>query len=90
LVNRPPEQDRLLSVAEVAQQVGFSDQTILNWIKSKKLPAMQIQRNYRIRQSDVDRVIEAHSTTAPGLADDSFWEDPDAQEFQVPGGGTSR
>jgi hypothetical protein len=35
-------------------------------------------------------VIEAHTTTAPGLADDSFWEDPDAQAFQVPGRGTGR
>ena len=41
LVNRTPEPDRYLSVMEVAEQLGFSDQTIHNWIRDKKLPARQ-------------------------------------------------
>jgi excisionase family DNA binding protein len=74
-----------VSVLEVAQQLGFSDQTIVNWIREKKLPAVQIGRRYRIRQSDVDRLIEAHGTVAPGPGEDSLWEDPDVQAFQTPG-----
>ena len=70
---------------EVAQQLGFSDQTIHNWIHDKKLPAVKIQRSFRIKQSDVDRLVEAHGTTAPSAGEDSFWDDPEAQGFQTPG-----
>jgi len=82
-----PDEDRYLSVTEVAQQLGFSDQTIRDWISAKKLPAIQIQRNFRIRQSDVARIVESFRTTAPGEGDESFWEDPEAQSFQTPGRG---
>ena len=74
-----------MSVLEVAEQLGFSDQTIVNWIREKKLPATRIGRRYRIRRSDVERVVAAHSTTAPSASEDSFWGDPDAQGFQEPG-----
>jgi excisionase family DNA binding protein len=74
-----------MSVLEVAEQLGFSDQTIVNWIREKKLPATRIGRRYRIRRSDVERVVAAHSTTDPGAGEDAFWDDPDAQGFQAPG-----
>lgn len=72
---------------KVAEQLGFSDQTIHNWIRDKKLPAVKIQRSYRIKQSDVDRLVKAHRTTAPAAGEDSFWDDPEAQGFQAPGRG---
>jgi excisionase family DNA binding protein len=72
---------------EVAEQLGFSDQTIHNWIHDKKLPAIKIQRSFRIKQSDVDRLVEAHGTAAPTAGEDSFWDDPEAQGFQTPGRG---
>lgn len=72
---------------KVAEQLGFSDQTIHNWIRDKKLPAVKIQRSYRIKQSDVDRLVEAHGTTAPVASEDSFWDNPEAQGFQAPGSG---
>lgn len=87
MVNRTPDPDRYLSVTEVAQQLGFSDQTIRDWISAKKLPAIKIQRNFRIKQSDVDRIVESFSTAVPGEGEESFWEDPDAQSFQTPGRG---
>ena len=77
--------DPYLSVLDVARQLGFSDQTIVNWIREKKLPAVQIGRRYRIRQSDVERLVEAHGTTAPGAGGGSLWDDPEAQGFQAPG-----
>jgi excisionase family DNA binding protein len=87
LVDRTPDADRYLSVAEVAELVGFSTQTIRDWIIAKRLPALQIQRSYRIRQSDVERVMESFRTSAPGESGESFWEDPEAQGFQAPGRG---
>lgn len=85
LVNRTPNPDRYLTVLEVAEQLGFSDQTVYNWIRSKKLPAVKIQKDFRIKQSDVDRLVEAHGTTAPVEGEESFWDDPEAQGFQAPG-----
>ena len=87
-MDSPTNPDRYLSVIEVAERLGFSDQTIVNWIRDGKLPALKIQRNYRIKQSDVDRLIEAHGTTAPAASDGSLWDDPDIQGFQLPGRGT--
>lgn len=63
----------------------MSDQTVYNWIDQKKLPATKIGRALRIRRSDLERLIEAHSTTALGAAEDAFWDDPEAQAFQLPG-----
>ena len=51
---------------EVAGQLGFSDQTIHNWIRAEKLPAVKIQRSFRIKQSDVDRLVEAHGDDRTG------------------------
>lgn len=87
MVNRTPEPDRYLSTTEVAQQLGFSLQTIRDWIEAKKLPAIQIGRRYRIRQSDVERIAESFGTAVPGEGEESFWEDPEAQGFQAPGRG---
>jgi excisionase family DNA binding protein len=70
---------------EVAEPLGFSDQTVYNWIRAKKLPAVKIQKDFRIKQSDADRLIESHATTVPVSGEDSFWDDPEAQDFQAPG-----
>ncbi len=78
--------DRYLSVMEVAELLGFSDTTIHTWIHANKLPAVKIQRSYRIRQSDVDHLVRAHDTAATAGDGSSIWEDPTAQEFQRPGG----
>ena len=85
MVNRTPDPDRYLTVLEVAEQLGFSDQTVYNWIRAKKLPAIKIQKDFRIKQSDVDRLLQAHTTAGPGTSEDSFWDDPEAQDFQAPG-----
>lgn len=87
MVDRTPDPDRYLSVTEVAEQLGFSDQTIRDWINARKLPAIKIQRNFRIKQSDVDRIVESFRTAVPAEGEWSFWEDPEAQSFQAPGRG---
>jgi putative molybdopterin biosynthesis protein len=84
-MNRTPEPDPYLTVIQIAEEMGLSDQTVYNWIKEKRLPATKIGRALRVRRSDLERVIEAHSTTAPASGEDAFWGDPDAQRFQPPG-----
>jgi hypothetical protein len=48
---------------------------------------VKIQRNLRVKQSDVERLLEAHGTTVAAQGEESFWDDPEAQGFQVPGRG---
>lgn len=76
------EADPYLTVLQVAHEMKVSDQTVLNWIHQKKLPATKISRALRIRRSDLERMIAAHSTTT---GEDSFWDDAEAQGFQRPG-----
>jgi putative molybdopterin biosynthesis protein len=84
-LNRTPDPDPYLSPLEIAEELGLSDQTIYNWIREKKLPATKIGRALRIRRSDLERMIAAHSTTSAELGEDAFWDSPDAQGFQSPG-----
>ena len=79
-----PDQDPYLSPLQVAQELGVSDQTVYNWVREKKLAATKIGRQLRIRRSDLERVIAAHSTTAPDPSEEGFWDDPSAQDFQLP------
>jgi putative molybdopterin biosynthesis protein len=79
-----PEEDPYLTPLQVAHELGLSDQTVYNWIKEKRLPATKVGRALRIRRSDLERMIAAHSTTS-GADETSFWDDPSAQDFQIPG-----
>ena len=84
MVNQTGE-DPYLTPLQVAEQMGVSDQTVYDWIRSGKLPATKVQRLLRIRRSDLERMLEAHRTTAATTDENAFWEDPDAQDFQLPG-----
>jgi excisionase family DNA binding protein len=78
-----PDQDQYLTALQVAQEMGVSDQTVYNWIREKRLPATKIARSVRVRRSDLERMIAAHSTTAPAGDEEGFWDGPGAQDFQV-------
>ena len=49
-----------LSVAEVAEELGLSDDTIRNWVNRKKnpLPAIKTGRDWRIKREDLDIFLE--------------------------------
>jgi excisionase family DNA binding protein len=49
--------DRLLTVAEVASIMRVSNMTVYRLIKSGELPALRVGKNYRIRESEVDRYL---------------------------------
>ncbi len=48
-----------LSVGEVAEEVGLSDDTIRNWInrKTNPLPAIKTGRDWRIKREDLDKFL---------------------------------
>lgn len=54
--------DKILGVEELAEFFGMSEQTIWRWCKSGKLPAFKIGSQWKIRQSDLNRVINQKVT----------------------------
>jgi excisionase family DNA binding protein len=53
--------DRLLTVAEVAAVMRVSNMTVYRLIKGAELPAIRVGKNYRVRESDVDRYLSTRS-----------------------------
>ena len=59
-------EDRLMSVADVAKLLGVTEPTIREWIKDGKLKAHRAgARFWRIRQSEVDRMLGEQASTRP-------------------------
>jgi excisionase family DNA binding protein len=59
-------QTRLLSVAEVARVLSVTEPTVREWIKSGKLHAHRAgARFWRIRQSEVDRMLSEQASNRP-------------------------
>ena len=58
----PIDEDRLWTVAEVAEHMRVSNMTVYRLIKGGELPAIRVGKNYRIRGLDLVRYIEASST----------------------------
>ena len=71
--------EEFLTVAEVAELLKLNQQTVRNWIDQGSLPALRVGRRVRIRRSDLERVLDAGSTTgsneepAGGPSADDFW-----------------
>jgi excisionase family DNA binding protein len=59
-------EDRLLSVADVAKLLSVTEPTVREWIKEGKLKAHRAgARFWRIRQSEVDRMLGQQASTKP-------------------------
>ena len=50
--------DRLLTVREVADAMRVSNMTVYRLIRAGDLKAIRVGRNFRIRESDVDRFLD--------------------------------
>jgi excisionase family DNA binding protein len=49
--------ESFLTVPEVAERLRMTPMTIYRWIEDGKLPALQIGKHYRIKESELDRVL---------------------------------
>lgn len=54
--------DKIMNVEELAAFFGVSNQTIWRWCKAGKLPAFKIGSQWKIRQSDINKVISQKIT----------------------------
>ena len=57
---------RLLTVAEVASAMRVSNMTVYRLIKSGDLPAVRVGKNFRIRESDVQRYLSDRAVKVEG------------------------
>jgi excisionase family DNA binding protein len=55
--------EKYFTCAEIAEMYKVKIITVWEWIRKKKLPAIKIGREYRIRQEDID-VFERNRKTA--------------------------
>ena len=49
--------ERIYTVREVAQKLGFTEKTIYNYIKKKKIKALKIGKQYRIPQKELRKLL---------------------------------
>lgn len=55
-------EDRLHTVAEVAEHMRVSNMTVYRLIKASQLPAIRVGKNYRIRATDLETYLTASLT----------------------------
>jgi excisionase family DNA binding protein len=53
--------ERLLTVGEVSSAMRVSNMTVYRLIKSGQLSALRVGKNYRIRQSDMEKYLADRS-----------------------------
>lgn len=77
----------LLTVAQVADALQVTAQTIRNWIAQGVLPALRVGRAYRIRREDVDELLDrAHAESDSLAASRDPW-DPELWRLPRPARG---
>ena len=57
---------RLFTVAEVAAAMRVSNMTVYRLIKTGELPAVRVGKNYRLRETDLERFLEERSVRTEG------------------------
>jgi len=53
--------NKLLTVNEVAQILRVSNMTVYRLVKSNQIPAIRVGKNYRIKESDVEKYLNRGS-----------------------------
>ena len=51
------QEDRWLSVDEIAAHLGIKRETVYMWIESKKLPAHKMGRLWKFQKAEVDEWV---------------------------------
>ena len=54
--------DKLLSTKQVADMLGLHEETIRQYIKRGELLAIRLGKEYRIRESEVERFLQERQT----------------------------
>lgn len=55
-----------LNLAEAAQEIGISVQSMRALCRERRIPAIRLEKSYRIRVVDLNRFLEKHMQEAAG------------------------
>jgi len=65
------QDDKMLTIEEVAERMRVNEKTVRNWIASGELPAFPIgKRGYRISETDLRNFVEARKQRLQRQASD--------------------
>ena len=65
------QDDKMLTIEEVAERMRVNEKTVRNWIASGELPAFPIgKRGYRISETDLRNFVEARKQRLQRKAND--------------------
>ena len=53
-------EDKLLTPVQVAERLQLSPHTILEYLRSKRLRGVKLDRHWRVREVDLQAFIDAH------------------------------
>jgi excisionase family DNA binding protein len=56
-------EDKYYTIQEIADILKVDYMTVYRWIRAGKLEAYQVQKHYRIKESDFEKFMEASKTT---------------------------
>jgi excisionase family DNA binding protein len=57
--------DPFVTVPEISAELGVSQVSVREWIRSGRLPAIRAGRSYRVRRSDLDRMTAVGGAGQP-------------------------
>lgn len=52
-------EDRWLSISEICNYLGVSNDTVYKWIDKYKLPAHRMGRHWKLKKNDVDDWVKS-------------------------------
>jgi excisionase family DNA binding protein len=56
-------EDKYYITQEIADTAKLDYMTVYRWIRAGKLEAYQVQKQYRIKEADFDKFMEANKAT---------------------------
>lgn len=65
---RSAEGSQLLTVAEVSRRTGFTTGAVRDWIKRSLLKAVRVGKEYRIREGELEKLIEGRAATTVSVS----------------------
>lgn len=71
LAKRPGSEtmnERWVSVAEIAEHLGVSKDTVYTWIETKRMPAHRVGRLWKFQRAEVDDWVKSGGAASDGPA----------------------
>ncbi len=65
------QEDRWLSVEEIAAHLGIKRETVYLWIETKKMPAHKAGRLWKFQKAEVDEWVRAGGAAPSSTAKES-------------------